>query len=76
MDNAKGLAAFAKMVGRAIAANTVHVILDAPYMASVRMEPAFAKLGSMESIAHFRLAILSVSNKEVCARVTDHVNLQ
>ena len=60
MDSAKDLGAFAKWVGRVIAANTVRVILDAPYMANVRMEPAFAKQGSMESIAHFRLAILSV----------------
>ena len=60
MDNAKDLAAFAKMVGKVIAANTVRVTLDALYMVNVRMEPVFAKQSSMESIAHFRLAILSV----------------
>ena len=60
MDSAKDPDVFANRVGRVIAANTVRVILDALYMANVRMEPAFAKQGSMESIAHFRLAILSV----------------
>ena len=74
MDSAKDLVAFAKRDGKVLDANTVHAILDAHYMGNVKMEHAFAKLVSMESIAHFRLAILWVQNKEVYALVMDPVN--
>ena len=76
MDSAKDLDVFAKRDGKVVDANTVHATLDAHYMDNVKMEHAFAKLDSMESIAHFRLAItLWVQNEEVCALVMVHVNL-
>ena len=58
MDSAKDLDVFAKKDGKENAANIVLVILGAHCMANVRMEVAFVKQVSMESIALFRLVTL------------------